>query len=100
MRHLRNNVHEKFILSHIIRPYQNDILPGDYRLDRFSPELYSRLTEFAEEDPAWFDKVCLRIAKIYREIDQDVFPFDEFSNMLLGRLKELGVQINPRNYKS
>lgn len=98
MRHLRNNVHEKFILGHVVRPYQSEILPGEPRVERFTKELYNRLPEFAEENPHWFDMVTNRIALIYREIDHDVFPFDEFSNLLLGRLKELGVKINPRDY--
>lgn len=100
MRHLRNNVHEKFILSHVIRPYQTEIgfsAGGRAELADMK-KIYPQLVELAEENPHWFDMVTNRIALIYREIDHDVFPFDEFSNLLLGRLKELGVKINPRDY--
>lgn len=99
---LRNKQYEDFILSHIVRPYQE----GDIRIESitFSKNskkkasyYYFNLLDAIYNDTEWFGKVVSRLVGIYDEIDFSFFPeYDAIAQELKEHLIENGIKPSRR----
>lgn len=103
---LENNQYYKFILEHILRPYQN-MLPGrtsSSRIDRivFHPIEkddqfnYCDLIHLIGSHKDWWGCVTDRLARCYESIDFSFFPDEAFAKALSTELRYLGVEAHQK----
>lgn len=101
MEKLINAQYRDFILRHVIRPYQNQLLVVPvkrveklvYHATRHETSYnYFRLEIEARENPEWLKDIVERISKIYSCIDYSFFPKDVFADRLKFELINKGVK--------
>lgn len=99
MNRLLNEQYTKFILEHVVRPYQG-MLGYEKRIERL---MFAKTTDIVSINYAdlivlcstktdWFDSVVSRISRCYEAIDFSFFPNEAFAQQLQKSLLIAGVR--------
>ncbi len=83
--------YKSFVVDHILRPYQSDILDKDEPVC-FSEEMYEHIPNFLNNN-AWRIKTFNRISRLDMRLDAGIFPDGMTGTLILAELHHFGVQV-------